>query len=85
MSSVYLTAAAARTSRRAAHWHWPAPKRPFSPPPGSACGDHRLARETARDPGQVPTDRRCRGRGCRERWAATDQPADLMTSAEEAS
>ena len=85
MTAVYLTAAAARTGRRGAHWHWPGVRRPFAPPAGSACGDHRLARESGRDPAGVPAERRCRGRGCAERWAVVDQPADLITSAEEAS
>lgn len=84
MTAVYLTSAAARTSRRSAHWHFPAQRRPFSPPPGSACADHRLARDSGREAAGVPVERRCGARGCRERWAAVDQPQDLMTSAEEA-
>lgn len=81
--SVFLTLSAARAHRRGAHWHWLAPHRSFAAP-GSACGDHRLAADSARDPAVVPHPDRCSGRGCAERWVAVDQPADLMTETEEA-
>lgn len=84
MSEVYRTQAAARTRRTGAHWHWPASRRPFGPPPGSASGDHRLARETGRAPDDVPAEARCRARGCAERWATVEQGPDLMTETEEA-
>lgn len=84
MSEVYRTQAAVRTRSRRAHWHWPAARRPFGGHPGSACGDHRLAREHGRAPDGVPAEARCRARGCAERWATVEQGPDLMTETEEA-
>lgn len=81
---VYLTRSAARDQRPDAHLHWKAPRRPFIAVPGSACGDHRLADETGRDPTTVPEERRCRAGGCRELWHAVEHPADLFTHLEEA-